>query len=152
MSFPFRSGLHPSTFNRLVELFRSTVERFPDERTGENVKYSMADAAMGAFSVFFTQSPSFLDFQRTLEVTKGCSNAHSLFGITQIPSDNHIRNLLDPVAPSTLFPIFSYTVDALAELGQQPSTSVHPRSSVTTAASRTIKTARSPIPIVPSHR
>jgi hypothetical protein len=33
--------------------------------------YSMADAAMGAFSVFFTQSPSFLDFQRNLEVTQG---------------------------------------------------------------------------------
>jgi hypothetical protein len=117
MSFPFRSDLHPSTFNRLVEIFRSTVEQFPDERTGDNVVYSMADAAIGAFSVFFTQSPSFLDFQRTLEVTKGCSNAQSLFGMTQTPSDNHIRNLLDPVPPSTVFPIFSYAVDALQEWG-----------------------------------
>jgi hypothetical protein len=47
-------------------LFRSTVEQFPDERTGDSGVYSMADAAIGAFSVFFTQSPSFLDFQRTL--------------------------------------------------------------------------------------
>jgi hypothetical protein len=117
MSFPFRSGLHPSTFNRLVEVFRSTVEQFADERTGDNVMYSMADAAMGAFSVFFTQSPSFLDFQRNLEVTQGCSNAQSLFGMTQTPSDNHIRNLLDPVPPSTVFPIFSYAVDALHGLG-----------------------------------
>jgi hypothetical protein len=117
MSFPFRSELHPSSFNRLVEIFRSTVERFPDERTGDNVVYSMADAAMGAFSVFFTQSPSFLDFQRSLEVTAGCNNAHSLFGIAQIPSDNHIRNLLDPVPPSTVFPLFSYAVEALQALG-----------------------------------
>jgi hypothetical protein len=117
MSFPFRSELHPSSFNRLVEIFRSTVERFPDERTGDNVVYSMADAAMGAFSVFFTQSPSFLDFQRTLEVTTGCSNAHSLFRMAQIPSDNHIRNLLDPVPPSTVFPVFSYAVEALQTLG-----------------------------------
>lgn len=117
MSFPFRAELRPSTFNRLVEVFRSTVERFPDERTGENVVYSMADAAIGAFSVFFTQSPSFLDFQRNLEVTKGCSNARSLFGMTQTPSDNHIRNLLDPVAPKTVFPVFAYAVDALHGLG-----------------------------------
>ncbi|MCP4236563.1 MAG: ISNCY family transposase, partial [Aestuariibacter sp.] len=117
MSFPFRSELHPSSFNRLVELFRATVERFPDERTGDNVVYSMADAAMGAFSVFFTQSPSFLDFQRSLEVTTGCSNAHSLFRMAQIPSDNHIRNLLDPVPPSTVFPLFSYAVEALQALG-----------------------------------
>ena len=117
MSFPFRSGLRPSTFNDLVKFFRSTVERFPDQRTGDNVQYSMADAAIGAFSVFFTQSPSFLDSQRNLEVTQGCSNARSLFGMTQTPSDNHIRNLLDPVPPSTVFPIFSHAVDVLHESG-----------------------------------
>jgi hypothetical protein len=116
MSFPFRSEC-PSTFNRLAEIFRSTVEQFPDDRSGDNVVYSMADAAIGAFSVFFTQSPSFLDFQRTLEVTKGCSNAQSLFGMTQTPSDNHIRHWLDPVPPSTVFPIFSYAVDALQKWG-----------------------------------
>ena len=87
------------SFNDLVAFFRSTVARFPDERTGDNVKYSMADAAMGGFSVFFTQSPSFLDSQRNLEVTQGCSNARSLFAMTRTPSDNHIRNLLDPVPP-----------------------------------------------------
>jgi hypothetical protein len=117
MSFPFRTGLHPSAFNRLVELFRSTVEQFPDERTGDNTVYSMADAAIGAFSVFFTQCPSFLDFQRTMAVAQGGSNAQSLFGMTRIPSDNHIRNLLDPVPPRTMFPIFSYALDALHELG-----------------------------------
>ncbi len=105
MSFPFRSDYHPSTFNRLVETFRSILKRFPDERTGDNVLYSMTDAAIGAFSVFFTQSPSpsFLDFQRNLEVSQGCSNAQSLFGMTRTPSDNHIRNLLDPVPPDAVF-------------------------------------------------
>ena len=98
MSFPFRANLRPDTFSRLVEFFRSVVERFPDKRTGD-ITYAMADAALGAFSVFFTQSPSFLDFQRTLQVAKGCNNALTLFGVTQIPSDNQIRNLLDPVPP-----------------------------------------------------
>ena len=117
MSFPFQPGLRPSTFNRLVAVLRSIFERFPDQRTGDNVMYSMADAAIGAFSVFFTQSPSFLDFQRTMEVTKGRSNAQSLFGMTRTPSDNHIRNLLDPVPPDTVFAVFSYALDALHELG-----------------------------------
>ncbi len=70
MSFPFQPALRPPTFNGLVAFFRSTVERFPDERTGDNTIYSMADAAMGAFSVFFTQSPSFLNSQCNLEVTQ----------------------------------------------------------------------------------
>jgi hypothetical protein len=89
------------------------VERFPDERTGDNTVYSMADAALGAFSVFFTQSPSFLDFQRTLQLAKGCNNALSLFGIRQIPSDNQIRNLLDPVPPAALLPVFAAVVEQL---------------------------------------
>jgi len=117
MSFPFRSGVSSATFNSLVEDFRSIVEQFPDVRTGDNVQYSMADAAIGAFSVFFTQSPSFLDAQRNLEVTQGCNNARSLFGMTQTPSDNQIRNLLDPIPPRTVFPIFSRAVDVLQESG-----------------------------------
>ena len=76
MSFPFRANLRLDTFSRLVEFFRSVVERFPDKRTGD-ITYAMADAALGAFSVFFTQSPSFLDFQCTLQVAKGCNNALS---------------------------------------------------------------------------
>jgi len=47
MSFPFRSDYHPSTYNRLVEFFRPTAERFVDERKGDNVLYAMADAALG---------------------------------------------------------------------------------------------------------
>jgi hypothetical protein len=77
----------------------------------------MQDAALGAFSVFFTQSPSFLDFQRTMQLMKGCSNAQSLFGMEQIPTDVHIRNLLDPVPPSEVFPVFSYIVDGLRDFG-----------------------------------
>ena len=112
MSFPFRANVRPNTFSRLIESLRSVVERFPDQRTGDT-KYSMADAALGAFSVFFTQSPSFLDFQRTLQVAKGCNNALTLFGITQIPSDNQIRNLLDPVPPAEVLPVFAAVVEEL---------------------------------------
>jgi hypothetical protein len=118
MSFPFRLNVRPDTFSRLVEHLRSVVERFPDERAGGETVYTMADAALGAFSVFFTQSPSFLDFQRTLQVAKGCNNALTLFGITQIPSDNQIRNLLDPVPPSAVLPVFAAVVDALHAGGQ----------------------------------
>jgi len=67
----------------------------------------MEDAALSAFSVFFTQSASFLAYQRTMEGNKGRSNAQTLFGIHQIPSDNHIRDLLDPVKSAFIFPCWS---------------------------------------------
>jgi hypothetical protein len=61
---------------------------------------------MAAFSAFFTQSPSFLDHQRLMKSNKGKDNAESLFSIETIPSDNQIRNLLDPVSATTLFMAF----------------------------------------------
>ena len=52
-----------------------------------------------------------------MEVAQGCTNAHSLFGMTGIRSDNHTRNLLDPVPPHTMFPLFAHAVDELHALG-----------------------------------
>ncbi len=70
---------------------------------------------MSAFSVFFTQSPSFLAHQRDMKLRKGRSNAESLFELTDIPSDNQIRNLLDPVSPEHLEPIYRHTFLALEQ-------------------------------------
>ncbi len=79
--------------------------------------YSMEDAELGAFSIFFTLSPSFLSFQRTIQKIKRKSNAQTLFGMEEIPCDNHIRSLLDPVPPSQLSPMFSNTIDRLNNSG-----------------------------------
>ena len=77
----------------------------------------MADIGLAALSVFFTQSPSFLDHQRQLETGHGRSNCQTLFGISRIPTDNHIRDMLDPVAPDHLFPAFAAAVAALERSG-----------------------------------
>jgi hypothetical protein len=96
----------PSAFDQFVQAFRATVASFPDKRTGKNTHYSLVDAALGAFAVFFTQSPSFLAYQRDMTARKGQSNAHTLFGLHEIPTDNQIRVLLDPVRPERLRTLF----------------------------------------------
>ena len=70
------------SFDNMVKHFRSLISDFPDKRTGSNTRYAIEDAGLGAFSVFFTQSPSFLAFQDTMQKAKGKSNAQSLFGIS----------------------------------------------------------------------
>lgn len=86
----------------------------PDARgQSNNRRYEMADAALSAFAIFFTQSPSFLDSQVRMQQQQGKNNAASLFGVHQIPSDNQIRNLLDPVPPETLFPLMATISDEL---------------------------------------
>lgn len=107
----------PFTFNKLVNYLNTTIKTFPDPRTGKNVRFSMENIGLGAFSIFFTQNPSFLSFQRYMQETKGKNNAQSLFGIKEIPSDNHIRTVLDEVAPSYAFPVFKYIIDGLKESG-----------------------------------
>ena len=68
-------------FDSMVSYLRSTMANFPDKRIGTNTHYSIEDAALGAFSVFFTQSPSFLSFQQAMLKNKGISNAQTLFGM-----------------------------------------------------------------------
>lgn len=105
------------TFDSLIKVIRDTIARFPDHRTGKNKTYSVEDAALGAFAVFFTQSPSFLAYQKTMQKNKGKSNAQSLFGMFNTPSDNQIKNLLDGTSPDHLFPVFSYAFKGLNDSG-----------------------------------
>ena len=73
----------------LLEGLRKVCAGFPDSRRGE-VRYPMADVGLSAFSLFFMQSESFLSYQRQLEQGHGASNCRTLFGIGEIPTDNHI--------------------------------------------------------------
>ena len=107
-----------NTFDGIVSFFRQELESLPDKRTGKNTRYEMIDAGLSAFSVFFSQNPSFLSYQKTMTETKGRSNAQSLFGVHQIPSDNHIRDLLDEVKPEEVFTVFARILQEL-ESGQQ---------------------------------
>jgi len=116
MPYPFKPK-QEFTFDNMVEKLREVTNKFPDKRTGKNISYSIEDAALGAFSIFFTQSPSFLAYQKIMQETKGENNAHTLFGINKIPCDNQIRILLDEVPPSEVFPIYSNILNGLNESG-----------------------------------
>jgi len=89
-------------FGALRTIFTEAFDKLPDYRSGQNTQYKVSDAALGAFGVFFMQSPSFLAYQRDMQRFKGCNNAQSIFGMTDIPCDQQIRNLLDPIAPTNL--------------------------------------------------
>jgi len=53
-------------FDNLVSYLKVYLGTLPDYRIGSNISYSMLDAALSAFSVFFTQSPSFLAHQNQM--------------------------------------------------------------------------------------
>jgi hypothetical protein len=81
-----------------------------------NTRYTIHNAALGAFGIFCMQAPSFLEYQRQLHQRQGHDNAQTLFGVEPIPCDNHIRTLLDPIAPRYFTPVF---FEVFAQLEQQ---------------------------------
>jgi hypothetical protein len=107
------------SFEGFVSKIHEVFDRLPDHRRfSPNLRYSIKDAALGAFALFFSQSPSFLAYQQAMEQAQRRNNARSLFGIEPIPSDNQIRNLLDPIEPCLFYPVFSSTFEQLEKAGQ----------------------------------
>jgi hypothetical protein len=100
----------------LIAGLRERCAGLPDRRTGGNGRYAMADIGLAAFSVFFMQSPSFLAHQRSLVQERGRSNCQTLFGMTAIPSDNHIRQMLDGTPASHFDPLFGAVLSVLIAL------------------------------------
>jgi hypothetical protein len=104
-------------FREMLECLRQSLVEIPEHRTGRNTQYEIPDAGLGAFSVFYIQSPSFLAYQRDMDRHKGQNNAYGLFGVKRIPSDQQIRNLLDPVEAKHLHEPFWEIYDRLDKAG-----------------------------------
>ena len=109
--------------NDLIECVGRTCAGLADKRRGKNAQFSMRDIGLAAFSPFFMQCPSFLSHQRQMcaGIGHGRSNCQTLLGMEHIPSDNHIRAMLDDVEPSSLFEPFDDALAALETAGALPS-------------------------------
>jgi hypothetical protein len=106
----------PLGFDALQGILHRRIAHLPDYRKeSPNTQYAIHDAALGAFGIFFTQSPSFLEYQRRLQHTTGNNNAATLFDVKQMPCDNQVRTLLDPIAPSHLDAVFLEVFEELEQ-------------------------------------
>jgi hypothetical protein len=85
----------------LFRLVRSGFASLPDHRLDEP-EISLTDALMSAFAMFSLKAPSLLAFDK--ERTAG--NLHTIYRIERIPCDTHMREVLDPVSPQGLRPVF----------------------------------------------
>ena len=98
---------------RMIAELWAWMHEFTDVRKGKNVVYAVEEVGMAAFSVFFMQNPSFLEHQRVMKESTGRDNVERLFGLQSTPSDNEIRNLLDPVSPDGLSGMYRWVFEEL---------------------------------------
>ncbi|MBK8985254.1 MAG: hypothetical protein IPM39_04105 [Chloroflexi bacterium] len=87
--------------SRFIQHLGELTEKMPDKRAGRhNQIYALQDAVRGAFSIFSCKALLFLAHQRLMAQKRGRSNLESVFQMSRIPTDNHIRTLLDGVPAS----------------------------------------------------
>jgi hypothetical protein len=85
----------------LFGLVRNGFAPIPDYRLSEP-DIALADALMAAFAMFSLKAPSLLAFDK--ERVEG--HVHTIYGIERIPCDTDMREILDPVSPKWLRPVF----------------------------------------------
>jgi hypothetical protein len=101
-----------SALEELLSELKEVCAGLEDKRRGAGYLYTMAD--MAAFSVFFMQSASFLGHQRALAEGHGRSNCQTLLGMAAIPSDSHIRQMLDGNSPGAFDGLFIKALETVA--------------------------------------
>ena len=95
-----------SSLKQLIKIIREEAKKLPDSRGGKHLIYSIEDILLSAFGVFYFQSGSWLNFQKSMQNQAGRNNAKSLFKVDKIPSDNHIRDVLDDIGVDNLQGMF----------------------------------------------
>lgn len=78
----------------LIQLMREDFQKIPDHRAG-NAKISLDDALMSALAMFQLKDPSLLAFDKRRREEP--ENLHTIWGITDIPCDSQMRDILDPL-------------------------------------------------------
>jgi Transposase DDE domain len=92
----------------LLSLLRSGFADLADHRPGKP-DIALTDALMAAFALFSLKSPSLLAFDK--ERTEG--NLQRVFGLERVPCDTAMREILDPVDPESLGPLFQHVFRTL---------------------------------------
>lgn len=88
----------------------------PRSRVGE---YELHDCLMSTFAMMYFQDPSLLQFQMRLQDTCQRNNLNTLFGVSHVPSDSQLRDILDACDPQEIeavFPVYFSQIQRAKQL------------------------------------
>jgi Transposase DDE domain len=101
MSIVAPKGRKHLSADALFRLVQNGFDNIPDQRLTDT-EISLTDALMSAFAMFSLKSPSLLAFDKE----RAAGNLETIYGIERVPCDTHMREILDPVFPESLRPVF----------------------------------------------
>ena len=85
----------------LFRIVRSGFAAIPDSRLSDT-EISLTDALMASFALFALKSPSLLAFDKY----RVEGNLGTIYAIDRVPCDTQRREILDPVSPESVRPLF----------------------------------------------
>jgi hypothetical protein len=85
------------TQRSLFQSLETVISTITDHRSHNHTTHSLRDAIFVPFSGFFLQARSLRGHINFLNKAKASKNKKSLFNIQSIPTDNQIRNIIDPI-------------------------------------------------------
>ncbi len=89
----------------LFKRVRQGFSKVTDKRVGHTTIF-LVDVLMSAFAMFSLKDNSLLSFDNRRQNQTELDNLKSVYKIEQVPSDTAMREILDPVEPEELRPIF----------------------------------------------
>lgn len=101
MSSPNRTSRKHLSGDALIQLLHQEFQQIPPPTPTKN-SCSLTDALLSGFALFALKDPSLLAFDQR----RHDDNLRSIYHIQHVPSDTHMRTLLDDVATEQLRPAF----------------------------------------------
>jgi hypothetical protein len=96
--------------NSLFAAMRDFFSTVIDQRSS-NRSISLTDALMSGFAMFSLKEKSLLSFEHNIE--QYGPNLKTVYGIKRIPTDTHLRTMLDPIPTAVLRPAFNLIFNRL---------------------------------------
>jgi len=94
------------SFGSLRNFTSKHIHKYLDWRQEHKIDYSIHDAVMSGFACMYFQSPSLLQYQKELEDREKSNNLKTLFGVSVIPENTQLREIVDNVDSEYFRPVF----------------------------------------------
>lgn len=91
--------------DQLINVLRESFDKVQDPRNGTKI-IPLNDFLMSSYAVFSLKYPSLLRFDQHSKEDIG-PNIKALFGLENLPSDTHLRDIMDEINPRQLRRIFT---------------------------------------------
>ena len=90
----------------LLQSIRDLFKLVDDPRDPSRIRIALSDFLMAGFAIFSLKFPSLLNFEQKMRERGLESNLSPVYGMIEVPSDTHLRSVLDEVNPESLAPVF----------------------------------------------